>query len=82
MFIHELHDGFEIGVELTLAQAERAAIVARICELEARLRGGEDVAGERRAREWAALRPRLERIPSLRRLLLAAERGARLLPTG
>lgn len=74
VFIHELADGFEIGVELALADAERAAVVERICELEARLHLDDGAAAHRRAREWAALRPRLERIPSLKNLLFAAYR--------
>lgn len=75
VFIRELADGFEIGVEVALADAERAAIVARICELEARLQLDDGNAAHRRAREWAALRPRLERIPSLKNLLFAASRA-------
>ena len=80
VFIHELADGFEIGVELSLADAERAAIVERICELEARLHHDAAAPARRRAREWAALRPRLERIPSLKNLLFAANRTG--LPQG
>lgn len=72
--IRELADGFAIDVELSLADAERAAIVERICELETRLRADDGATAHRRAREWAALRPRLERIPSLRQLLSAARR--------
>ncbi len=80
VFIRELADGFEIGVELSLADAERVAIVERICELDARLRQDDRAAARRRAQEWAALRPRLERIPALQNLLFAATRAG--LPQG
>jgi len=72
VFICDLADGFEIGVELSLADAERAAIVERICELEARLQRDAVAAARHRAAEWATLRPRLERIPSLKALVSAA----------
>lgn len=75
VFICDLADGFEIGVELSLADAERAAIVERICELEARLQRDAVAAARHRAAEWATLRPRLERIPSLKALVSAALPG-------
>lgn len=81
VLIRELHDGFDIGVALTSADTERAEIVERICTLEARLRAARDPSRDielkqRRAEEWAALKPRLARIPSLQPLLyLAGEAG-------
>ena len=70
ILIRELADCFEIGMALAATDTERATIVQRICALETRLRGPAREAEERRrAREWALLRPRLERVPSLRNLL-------------
>ncbi len=79
VLIRELHDGFDIGVALTAADTERAEIVERICALEARLRAAHAPARhtelQRRAEEWAALQPRLARIPSLQPLLFMARNG-------
>jgi hypothetical protein len=81
VLIRELSDGFEIGVALAPGDSERAALVVRICELEFRLRMNEPARAaeaRRRAAEWATLKPRLEKIPSLQPLLfLAGHTGLR-----
>lgn len=75
VLIRELADGFDIGVALDAADVERATLVQRICALESRLRGpAREAELRRRAQEWAALRPRLERIPALQSLLFLARR--------
>ena len=81
VLIRELSDGFDIGVALTAVDTERAALVERLCELESRLRTNDparEAAARRRAAEWASLKPRLEKIPSLQPLLfLAGNTGLR-----
>jgi len=79
--IRQTGPNWETSLALAPEAGARAALLARICELERRLAGARPIArlieARRRAEDWQRLRARLARLPALYAEILALAATAR-----